>query len=142
MNWRRAIRIFVLIGAVCGGRLLLAADKKPPTSTDDVVGAMRDGGIVVSTGQIVKPAGETIAFAGRPVDLVLSPDAGIVYVKNIHGLVVLDAKSWKVRQELPFPNNAGSSLHGIAVARDGKSIFVTATGSSVFEARVGDDGRC
>lgn len=123
------------------GRPLRAGDANQSKTTDDVVGSTRNGGALVATGQTVKPAGETIAFAGRPVDLALSPDAATVYVKNIHGLTVLDAKSWKVRQELPF-NRGGSSLHGIAVARDGKHIYVSTADSSIHEALVGGNGQC
>src|SRR5262249_30270796 len=65
------------------------------------------GGALVATGQLVRPAGESLAFPGRPVDLALSPDGSVLYAKDNRGLVVIDAKAWKLTQELPFPEGKG-----------------------------------
>jgi len=37
------------------------------------VGSYEGDGIIVPTGQLIRPAGQTLAFGGRPVDLALSP---------------------------------------------------------------------
>src|SRR5512133_1278864 len=60
-----------------------------------------DGGVIVSTSQVVRPAGIVVEYPGRPVDLALSPDGKTVYVKDRIQLTVIDATSWKVRQHLP-----------------------------------------
>src|SRR5436190_14039686 len=103
------------------------------------VGAAMDGGVVVATGQVVRPAGETLEFGGRPVDLALAPDGRALYVKDNRGLVVIDAVAWKVRQELRFPEGGGS-MHGIAVTRDGHRVYATTAQSLLWEARVSADG--
>src|SRR5690349_20169847 len=50
-------------------------------SVEQVGPAAGGGGYVVSTKQFIRPAGKSVEFRGRPVDLVLSPDGKTVYVK-------------------------------------------------------------
>ncbi len=99
------------------------------------VGEQTAGGTVVSTGQIVRPAGDTVAFAGRPVDLAVSQDGTTVYVKANNGLLVIDAASWKVRKQLNFPKG-GASMHGIAVSADGAEVYLTSARNEIFVAKV------
>lgn len=89
------------------------------------VGPTDDGAVLVPTGQRIRPAGDTLEFAGRPVDLALAPDGATLYVKDNRGVVVVDVESWTVRQEAPFPEGGGS-MHGIAVAEDGRVYATTA----------------
>ncbi|NSW78167.1 MAG: bifunctional YncE family protein/alkaline phosphatase family protein [Chthonomonadetes bacterium] len=103
------------------------------------VGHQNDGATVVSTAQLVRPAGESLQFGGRPVDMVLSPDGRTLYLKDNRGIVVVDVGSWKVRQELLF-GRGGSSMYGIAVSPDGKSVYVTNASSQIRQAKVNADG--
>ena len=50
---------------------------------DVQVGPLADGGHVVATKQLIRPAGESLEFSGRPVDLLLAPDKKNLYVKTI-----------------------------------------------------------
>jgi YVTN family beta-propeller protein len=94
---------------------------------------------VVATGQTVRPAGQVVAFSGRPVDLAISPDGRTVFVKNNKGIVILDVKSWTVKQELPY--DQGSSMHGIAVSRDGRRVYLTTASGGLVQAIIGQDGK-
>ena len=108
----------------------------------DQVGPAGDDGFLVATGQLIHPAGESVGFKGRPVDLALSPDGRRLYVKDNRGLVVIDTASWKLQQELAFPRRTGGgSMHGIAVSRDGKRVYATTAEAALHEAAVGDDGK-
>ena len=102
-------------------------------------GADPDGGVVVSTGQLVRPAGAVVEYPGRPVDLAISPDGKTAYVKDRTELVVLDVESWKVRQHLPYPEKAGASMHGLAVSRDGSHVYVSVAPAQLAEATVQSD---
>src|ERR1017187_176108 len=102
-------------------------------------GLAQAAGNVVATGQAVRPAGQVVAFSGRPVDLALSPDGGTVFVKNNKGIVILDVKSWQVRQELPY--DQGGSMHGIAVSRDGRRVYLTTASGSLIQAIIDDNGK-
>jgi YVTN family beta-propeller protein len=103
------------------------------------VRAASTGSLLLPTGQVVRPAGDKIAFSGRPVDLALAPDAKTLYVKDNRGLVVIDAHAWKRRQELAF-EKGGGSLHGIAVSEDGAHVYATNSDNLLCEAILQPDG--
>jgi YVTN family beta-propeller protein len=92
------------------------------------------------TRQTVEPAGQQIEFGGRPVDMVLSPDERWVYLKDNRGLVVLDNAKWTLKQELPFGDEQGGSMHGIAVSVDGRRVYATTAQDRLYEAHVKKDG--
>lgn len=97
-------------------------------------------GYVVTTKQLVRPAGQVIEFGGRPVDMALSPDGSVLYVKSNRSLLVVDARTWKTRQELPY-DNGGNSMHGIMVSKDGSHVYVTAVPDQLLQADVAQDGK-
>jgi len=121
-----------LLGAVC----LLGGCQ---TQNVEHVSDANDGQIV-PTYQALHPAGQSVEFKGRPVDLVLSPDQRSVYVKDNRGLVVIDAATWTIRQELKFPAGGGST-HGIIVTADGSSVWATTSQNMLYEAKAGPDGK-
>ncbi len=103
------------------------------------VGPLPDGGQVVATSQLVHPAGVSIEFNGRPVDVVLSPDGKTLYAKDNAGLVVVDVDGWKIRQRMNFPKGGGSA-HGIAVTRDGSRVYASGAEHTLWEAKAAPDG--
>ena len=103
------------------------------------VGPLTSGGHLVSTHQPLHPAGQSVEFAGRPVDLVLSPDGWTLFVKDDRGLVVIDAGAWKVRQELKL-SEGGGSTHGLALTRDSSRLYVSTAQNALWEALVAADG--
>ncbi|MBI4662872.1 MAG: bifunctional YncE family protein/alkaline phosphatase family protein [Verrucomicrobia bacterium] len=104
------------------------------------VGPLQQGGFLAPTHQLLRPAGQSVEFGGRPVDLALSPDGRTLFVKDNRGLVVIDVATWKVRQELRL-SEGGSSTHGIAATRDGTRVFVSGAQNTLWEAKVGDGGK-
>src|ERR1051325_7283221 len=110
------------------------------TSHVERVGPLTSGGHIVSTYQVLHPAGQSLQFGGRPVDLVLSPDGRTLYVKDDRGLVVIDVGTWTIRQELKFIAGGGST-HGIAVTRDGTRVFLTTAQNILWEAKLGEEGK-
>jgi len=91
-----------------------------------VVGPQGDGTWIVATSQRIDPAGESITFPGRPVDLALSPDAGMLAVKNMGDLVFFDTTRHTILQTLELPDS-GASFAGIAFGADGQRVWVTDT---------------
>ena len=144
---RRPATAMLAVAAVtllcsCGAGDMAVAPSPPPARVpDQLVGPTAGGGFVVPTQQLIHPAGQSIEFHGRPLDLALSPDRHTVYVKCDAQLLILDADHWSVRQSLPYPPKLGGSMHGIAASHDGKHVYVTAAQSVLLEASVGDDGK-
>ena len=99
---------------------------------------MEDGSVLVPTGQLIRPARDTLEFAGRPVDLALSHDGTTLYIKDNRGVVVVDTASWTVREEAGFPEGGGS-MHGIVVARDG-TVLATTAQNHIWPGATGADG--
>ncbi|HNQ88729.1 MAG TPA: alkaline phosphatase family protein [Verrucomicrobiota bacterium] len=99
-----------------------------------------DGATAVATAQLVRPAGDSLEFGGRPVDLAVAPDGQFVYAKDNRGIVAVDAAFWSVIQELSFPSGGGGSLHGVMVRADGQRLYATDSQSGLWEGAIAADG--
>jgi YVTN family beta-propeller protein len=105
------------------------------------VGPAADGGMIVATRQVLHPAGRSIEFHGRPIDLLLlSRDQKTAFVKSDFSVFVIDLDTGAVRQELKYPPKTGASLHGIALTPDGTHLYVTLAQSAILEMNVAADG--
>jgi YVTN family beta-propeller protein len=106
------------------------------------VGQVQHGAVVVPTRQLIRPAGKSIEFHGRPVDLVLAHDGKTLYVKADKDVLAIDVATWTLRQsfDLHLSGKAGPSMHGIAITPDDKRLYVTASGSNLVEIDVDDSG--
>ncbi|MBC7923581.1 MAG: hypothetical protein H7Z75_21095 [Ferruginibacter sp.] len=104
-------------------RLAEAPDAFPAQAQ---VGPQPDSTFVVATSQIIDPAGETVAFPGRPVDLALNAAGTVVAVKNKNDLVFLRAATHQIQQTLPLPSG-GFTFTGIAWSTNGEKVWTTDT---------------
>src|SRR6185295_6794746 len=82
------------------------------------VGPSGSEGSIVTTGQLVHPAGATVEFPARPVDMVRSPDKRFVFLKDNKGVTALDAATWKVSHRFSLGEDP-ASMTGLAVSPDG-----------------------
>jgi YVTN family beta-propeller protein len=103
------------------------------------VGKTADG-TLVPTRQLIRPAGQSVEFGGRPVDLILSPDGKSVFVKDHRSILMIDAASLEIRHQLPFGDKEGGTMHGLALGRNGK-IYATGTTNLLREAHIDDKGK-
>ncbi len=88
---------------------------------------------LVPTRQWIRPAGDSLAYPGRPVDLAVTSDQATVIVKDNLGLAFLDLPNWELRQRLKFPEGGGS-MHGLAVSPDGLTAWATTAQDQLYEA--------
>ena len=112
----------------------------PLTSAQEVgqVGPKTNGTYLVPTMQLIKPAGDTLTFSGRAIDLALSPDGKSVFVKYDQGVLVIDPETWQIREQVGI--GEGSSIHGIAVRRDGTRVYVTGNNNTLWDGDVSSAG--
>lgn len=109
------------------------------TTPPEQVGPLDPEGHLTPTYQLLRPAGESVEFSGRPVDLALAPDGRTVWVKDNRGLVAINAADWSVRQELKFKESGGST-HGLAITRDGTRLYASGAATALWEAQIDAQG--
>jgi YVTN family beta-propeller protein len=140
MPSRRTFAAGLFAGTLFLSYLLAQAAVEDAAPGEEQVGPTADNGWVMPTGHKVRPAGEFLAFPGRPIDLVLGRGGTLLYVKNNRGLLVIDAAQWKLLQNLPFPGKDGASMHGLALSQDGRRLFATTAKRHLHEAAINDQG--
>lgn len=103
------------------------------------VGPQPDGSHLLPTSRMIRPAGQVLELdRGRPVDVTMSDDGKLLFVKDRAALRVVDAVSWKLLQTVALPG--GASLHGIAVSHDASKVWVTNASDQLHEFHVSEDG--
>jgi len=91
---------------------------------ETTVGPQSNDTYVVSTSQIINPAGKTATFPGRPVDLALNTAETILAVKNMSGVVFFNVNNQSIIQTLELPKG-GNSFTGIGWSSGDKKLWVT-----------------
>src|SRR5665213_3419460 len=76
--------------------------QKTNTFGNKQVGPQPDGSILVPSNQLIRPAGFQVNIHGRPVDLALSPDGKLLFVKNISSLDLVRLNDRTILQSLPY----------------------------------------
>lgn len=104
-----------------------------------LVGKQEDESYVVPTSQIIDPAGTTITFPGRPVDLALNPDETILAVKNLKEIVFFNLINQTIKQTLTLPEG-GNSFTGIKWSDDGQKVWTTDTRGYLRSAEIQGTG--
>ena len=138
--WIGAVPAIMLVAVGhCMAQVVQRTTTMPSTQPAVVVVGPAQGGTLTPTDQLVRPAGATVSFNGRPVDLVLSADAKRIYLKDNRGLVVVDADEMKVVQEIKF-ERGGGSMTGLALDATGTHLYATQSANGLLEFELGADG--
>jgi len=132
--WLAKSRLWFWLIPAISGLVIIGCEVSPPAE----VGSSPVGNWV-PTRQLIRPAGVTVECAGRPVDLVASPDGQFIFVKDHRGVVVLDQTMETVLQEASLPGSGGS-MHGIAISSDGTQLWVTDAQSGLHQFSVDSRG--
>ena len=112
---------------------------KDPFKKNSFVGKQANDSYIVQTSQVIDPAGTTVVFPGRPVDLALNPQETILAVKNLNNLVFFDVQTQKIKQTLNLPAG-GNTFTGIHWSDEGRKIWTTDTKGFVRSAKLQDNG--
>ena len=84
---------------------------------------------LLATYRRLSPAGGTIQFGGRPVDIALTDDGKHLWVKDNTGVRLVDNLSWSVVASAA--SKGGASLTGLEVVGD--SVYFTSAGRELHE---------
>jgi YVTN family beta-propeller protein len=142
----RIKRLHPLAGLVATGLSVpMFAQSVPyPTYT---TGAQPDGSFVVSSGQIITPAGTQVdlGIRVRAKAIALNPTqnhtAAVLTMGATQAVEIFDTKTGEVLQNyLPFGKDAHGSYSGIAYTADGKSLVFSQDSSFVTVANVSQEG--
>jgi YVTN family beta-propeller protein len=102
------------------------------------VGQQPDGSILVPSNQLIRPAGLQVYLHGRPVDLALSPDGKLLFVKNMSSLDLVRVNDRTILQSLPY-QYSGASFTGICLSTNGRRVYVTNATDRIDIATVDDN---
>jgi YVTN family beta-propeller protein len=103
------------------------------------IGKQKDETYTVPTFQIIDPAGITVTFPGRPVDLALNPDETILAVKNLKDIVFFDTQNQTIKQTLNLPEG-GNTFTGIHWSDNGQKVWTTDTRGFLRSAKLQANG--
>ena len=112
--------------------------KKVPKDKFDkksLVGKQKDESYIVPTSQIIDPAGTTVTFPGRPVDIALNPDETILAVKNLKDILFFNTGTNAIKQTLVLPEG-GNSFTGIKWSNNGQKVWTTDTRGYLRSAKL------
>ncbi len=105
---------------------------------EKTVGRQPDGSVLVPSNQLLQPAGFQVYLPGRPVDLVLSHDEKLLFVKNVKSLDLINIADRTILQSLRFPKS-GSSPTGLYLSEDSRRIFVSNAQNQINIASIDKD---
>lgn len=104
-----------------------------------LVGKQKDQSYIVPTSQIIDPAGTTITFPGRPVDIALNSTETLLAVKNLKDIVFIDVQSNTLKQTLELPGG-GNTYTGISWSDNGNKVWTTDTRGYLRSAMLQSNG--
>jgi len=116
-------------------------DHKAPVQGEEWMNArMGSGSDMLYSSQQLAPEGQMLDFGGRFCSIALAYGGKFVLVKTSSQLVSVDADSFKGVQHTEFPAKNGGSMHGLAVAADGATAYVTGGKDRLFVVKIAPDG--
>ena len=125
-SWPILVSLVLAVAAATHAGQLPAGETQDPTADQQDDPQRRVSDNALPTGRLLSPVGQSLAFHGRPVDLVVDPrpERQRLLVKDRAGLRVINYANMELVQTLPSPG--GASLLGLAVGASGKVYFTNA----------------
>lgn len=121
------VRLILLFSALSFSPVSLAQDNHQK-ATDPVSDSL------LPTSRMISPAGESVAFHWRPVDLELH--GKYLFAKDRSALQVIDAEKFNLLQTIDSPG--GASMYGLAVGASG-NVYFTNSENGLHVYRPTDD---
>ncbi|MEX1241498.1 MAG: hypothetical protein WEB30_17385, partial [Cyclobacteriaceae bacterium] len=138
-HFKRGLVVFFLLTCFLATDSFGQKRSKDKFAKKSLVGKQRNDSYIVSTSQIIDPAGDNITFPGRPIDLALNSPETILAVKNFNDIVFLDAINHSIKQTLPLPAG-GNTFTGIGWSDNGQKVWTTDTKGYLRSAKLQGNG--
>jgi sugar lactone lactonase YvrE len=87
------------------------------------IGRQPDGSFLVSSGQRIE--GDSIAFAGRPIDLALQPRSQVFAVLNKSDVFLATAEGVRAGTRVALGAGVSAGFHGLAWSSDGTQLYAS-----------------
>ncbi len=138
-------RVTLMLAAALPARAGAAGQVVTSRPTDDYdrmrIGPLENGRIVVPTNQVLSPMGRQVDFAGRPVDVALSPDGRRLAVLNRSNVLLIDVETGEVTDTRELPEKGGGSFKGILFAPGGGRVYASSLRGTIGVFGVQPDGK-
>lgn len=138
-NWCQLLIALTVSLCVCSAQLRAQKPLRDKFDKKSLVGKQKNESHIVQTSQIIAPAGTTIAFPGRPVDIALNPDETILAAKNLKDIVFFDVARKTIKQTLNLPGG-GNTFTGISFSDNGQKVWITDTRGFLRSAKLQENG--
>jgi len=139
------LKSLAVYSAAC---LLFATCARAQAIGDNQVGLQTNGSFVVTTNQIVTPAGTQINFNGRPLAVAVNPNRNTAAVLNTGSgesniatspIVIVDLITGAVLQQFN-PGTSNASYDGLIYSKDGTHLYFSQDTGLVSIANVASNG--
>jgi len=131
---------FILIGTSITTDAQKLSKLKDKFDKESHVGKQDNQTYIVPTSQIIDPAGTTVNFPGRPVDIALNPAETILAVKNLNNVVFFNVADKTIKQTLALPEG-GNTFTGIHWSDNGEKVWTTDTRGYLRSAKMQPNGQ-
>ncbi len=116
-------------------------DRKAPVRDETWMNTRMGRDAMLHSSQQLDVEGKLVDVPGRLLAVEFALGGKIVLVKTTSVLASLDAATLTLIQKSDYPIvKGGGSMHGLAVAADGKSVFISGGRTHLYRATLADDG--
>ncbi|MFM7187861.1 MAG: bifunctional YncE family protein/alkaline phosphatase family protein, partial [Armatimonadota bacterium] len=118
-----SIAPFIAVSAIAGVSIAAIPTQ---LKVGDIVG----GGVVVPTGDVIKPAGKSVLIDRRPISTLLSTDGSTLFVRDNEGLTVVGVADALVKARVKL---GGSGLGGMVVNEQETRLYTSNASNGIDE---------
>ncbi len=131
----------LLLATACFAAGPIPEDKKSPVRDEEWMNTRMGRDAMLHSSQQLDVEGKLVDIPGRLLAVEIALGGKVVLVKTTTVLASFEATTLKLIQKADYPIvKGGGSMHGLAVAKDGKSVLVSGGKTHLYRAILADDG--
>ena len=131
----------LLLATACFAADPIREDKKAPVRDEEWMNTRMGRDAMLHSSQQLDVEGKLVDIPGRLLAVEFAHGGKFVLVKTTTVLASFDAATLQLLQKSDYPiAKGGGSMHGLAVAQDGKSVLISGGRTHLYRATVAADG--